>query len=186
MRSWWGEWQRSTHLTRSGANTVNLHVPSSLHTRTHAFCSTVMCVWSYPGSWSLPAWSPVGGELLSLGCEGFDCNLWRSKIHHWHWATVDRCVCVFPESTESSVLFSSAVLPHVQTHICLNCQKNSNHCCSGYAPASFILWAWICFWRTKLFHLVFAAAVKKLRNIPEKKSLVLLRQLKQPNVTALK
>lgn len=42
---WWGKWQQSTHLTRPGANTVNLSVPSSLHM--HAYtppCSTVMCV----------------------------------------------------------------------------------------------------------------------------------------------
>lgn len=44
IRSWWGEWQRSTHLTGPGANAVNLRVPFLItHARTHTLCSTVMC-----------------------------------------------------------------------------------------------------------------------------------------------
>lgn len=41
-----GKWQRSTHLTGPGANTVNLCALFSLrmHAHTHTPCLTVMCV----------------------------------------------------------------------------------------------------------------------------------------------
>lgn len=157
---WWGKWQQSTHLTRPGANTVNLSVPSSLHM--HAYtppCSTVMCVKASVELSRGPIHAnqePRGRRVALFGMEGGGegggrltaiCGKAKYTTGTVWILTEGVCVCVCMsvnlylsrKHPLSAMLFSSDILTHIQTHIHLNCQKQVKRCRSGYTPASFIL-----------------------------------------------